>query len=231
MISYHSKTRTLDQLCNHILSTIAAIGSMPRIDVQPSCEPHSATNRLLNGCLFGLQAGSSLSLAIARFITPGQVDQIANSITLNANSAIKNVQATLGGARATEMDNACVTSVLIIRLATFAIPFLPASTNSDSELLAMSERVQSLVISPALVLAKFESTLPNLQLFVTSTLQFFSSLIEDCVWFQPQQPFDGVEFSHWEDVLASEEYSAWLKLELVRCFIQDQGIILHCPSG
>jgi hypothetical protein len=208
---------------------------MPQIDFQPSCEAHSTTNRLINGCLFGVQAGSSLSLAIARFVTPGQVDQITNSVILNANSVIKNVQAALD-THAPELDKTCVASVLIIRLAIFTIPFLPASSlssNSESELAAMSQRVQSLVISPALAffLAKFEPTIPNLQLFATSTLQFLSSLIEDCVWFQPQQPFNGVKFSHWEDILASAEYPASLKLELVRYFIQGQGIILRCPSG
>jgi hypothetical protein len=218
-------------LCNHILSIIAAIVSTPRIDFQPSYETHGVTNRLLNGCLFGVQAGSSLSLAIARFVTPGQIDQISDSIVSDANSAIKNVQAALD-AHGPELDKACVASVLIIRLASFTIPFLPASSlssNSDSGLLTMSERVQSLIISPALAIcsARFEATILSLQLFATSTLQFLYSLLEDCVWFQPQRAFDGVEFSHWEDILASQEYPALLKLELVRYFIRRQGIILR----
>lgn len=234
-MTYHSKTRTLDQLCNHLFSVIPVVTNLGKL--QSSYTLKDLADTVFGGSLFGMRTGSSLSVAINRFLTPSQLVSVATGAISAVAASVIDARAILtsvnqhkrGPKLDDQLDIASFIAAMKIRLATFVIPRLSTSTlpsNLRSELFELGDELQKGVIEPTLgvCLEKSNSTFWSLQLLGTSILQLISSTNQDYEWFQLQEPLVRTIIHDSGSIFTSQAHSPALKLELVRYFSNTFGM-------
>ncbi|KAG8832126.1 hypothetical protein FRC17_001997 [Serendipita sp. 399] len=210
IIAYHSKTRTMDQLCNDFLE----VAKFYDATIQ---SPKQLVNILSNGCVFGRSTMESLSEGISQFLTPGQIIPVLKNLTsiIEQNSLIFR---DLSDENSLERGQSTISAACAFCLATAVIPSLPVSRlySTTHDLESIAEAIGVRVISASL--KQFFHTPAksswDSQTLVTSVLRLASSLHEGVDWIDIRNYLDEGILNDAETTLMTLDLSLPMELEL-----------------
>lgn len=161
IIEYHSKTRTLPDYLNVVHQVLVSLSSE---DGSPSLHAFCG---IMNGPLLAHSHGSQLIQSLSTFITPGQTPKVAETISRVLEDLSRSVQKLPRGPSKKNKKNeqsSAFTSVspsllirlaFLLRLASYVLPGLPASSLPSTAFENLQATIRSLTAGTVLPTAMF----------------------------------------------------------------------------
>ncbi|CCA70157.1 hypothetical protein PIIN_04096 [Serendipita indica DSM 11827] len=193
LIDYHSRTRTLDQLCQAILE--AAISMQEASLNMETRDTEGQGVDILNGPLYGIQGGKALCKAVNLTLTPGQVPTFTDYCVSKMCESLSSLKTILDAKIPDDhtVRSAALTATYICRASSFILPHLPSSnlswTRLDMDIIGRRLQDEFILSGLQICLQSGSSATWGCQILGASILHLVSLLNQMDSWPTLQIPY------------------------------------------